>query len=83
MSPPEYRWFRATKSADEWTVVPMPAAPDIVLSLTSDVSSSLDQAAPTELAIQKAISLSTHPADYMICRIDGRRPDRVEGWYKR
>jgi hypothetical protein len=83
MPAPEYRWFQATKDGEAWLVAAMPGAPDIVLSITSDLSSPLDQALAAELAIQQAVRQTTHPTDYMICRIDARQPNRVECWYKR
>jgi hypothetical protein len=83
MPGPEYRWFQATKNGEAWQIAAMPGAPDIVLSITSDLSVALDQTLPAELAIQQAVHQATHPTDYMICRVDAQQPNRVECWYKR
>lgn len=83
MSPPEYRWFQATKEGAAWEVAALPGAPDIVLSITSDLSIPLDQTLAAELAIQQAVRQAAHPTEYMICRVDARQPNRVECWYKR
>jgi len=83
MPAPEYRWFQATKNGEAWLVAAMPGAPDIVLSITSDLSIPLDQTVPAEQAIERAVRQATHPTDFMICRADGQQPSRVECWYKR
>ncbi|MBL8794408.1 MAG: hypothetical protein JNM56_10920 [Planctomycetia bacterium] len=82
MAQSEYCWFRASQTDTTWNVTAMPTAPDVVLSITSDLSLALAAGLATEAAIRQAIGGSTHPLNSMICRVDARKPDRVECWYK-